>query len=179
MELLTIDHKDFTMYGECAKFDCIRDKARNSVGEENLMSAYTWTEGVVSVRKGDVLLNCGEKAPAVFFDNTEYPVWVYYTGPQFPSTIALHNIHFFIPYFKDKGIRDVYEITGIRTIKGSEAKQTEGADANTDELRLAFHLRYSRRLSADFQKIDTSRMVNYSFIDTTFSCIEKLKTDNI
>ena len=34
---------------------------------------------------------------------------------------------------------------GMRTITGKEAKQDEGADA-TDDLRLAFELRFSRQL---------------------------------
>lgn len=37
--------------------------------------------------------------------------------------------------------------------------------------RLAFELKYSRRLFADYQKIDTSGMINYTFIDTTFDQI--------
>lgn len=99
---------------------------------------------------------------------------LYYTGAMFPSTIALHNLHFFIPYFKDVGIRDVYEIVKIRTIKGSEAKQLEGVDERTDDIRLAFELKFSRRLFEECQKIRTNGMVNYSFIDTTFDGLEEL-----
>ena len=94
---------------------------------------------------------------------------LYYTGPRFPSTIALHNLHFFIPYFKEKGIRDVYEIVKIRTIKGSEAKQFDGVDEKKDDIRLAFELKFSRKLYNDYHKIKTFGMIDYSFIDTTFS----------
>lgn len=66
---------------------------------------------------------------------------LYYTGAKFPSTIALQDLHYFVPYIKGKGIRDVYEIVRMRTITGKEAKQEEGADA-TDDLRLAFELRF-------------------------------------
>ena len=99
---------------------------------------------------------------------------LYYTGPKFPSTIALHNLHFFIPYFKNIGIRDIYEITKIHTIRGSEAKQMEGADEQEDDIRLAFELKFSRKLYEDYQKIKTDGMVNYSFIDTTFDGLKKL-----
>ncbi|MCM1079727.1 MAG: hypothetical protein NC344_08455 [Bacteroidales bacterium] len=102
---------------------------------------------------------------------------LYYTGPQFPSTIALHNLHYFIPYLPDCGIRDVYEITGIRTIKGNEAKQQEGSSDKHDDLRLAFNLRYSRSISDDYRKIDTRGMIGYTFIDTTFSDVEKRITE--
>lgn len=96
---------------------------------------------------------------------------LYYTGPKFPSTISLHNLHYFIPYFKGKGVRDVYEITQIRTIKGSEAKQR---DAVGDDLRLAFHLKFHHKLSNDFVKIDTSKMIEYTFIDSDFSQLETI-----
>ncbi len=99
---------------------------------------------------------------------------LYYTGPNFPSTILLHNLHFFIPYFKEKGIRDVYEITSIRTIKGSEAKQFEPDAVNPDDIRLAFHLRFHHRLFEEVKKIDTSGIINRTFIDTCFDNLESL-----
>ena len=99
---------------------------------------------------------------------------LYYTGPKFSSTIALHNLHFFIPYIKEKGIRDVYEIVKIRTIKGSEAKQYDGDDENKDDSRFAFELKFSRKLYDDFHRIQTSGMIDYSFIDTTFSDLDNI-----
>ena len=92
---------------------------------------------------------------------------LYYTGPSFPTTIALHNLHYFIPYFKGKGIRDVYEITRVRTIKGSEAKQID-AEAGKDDLRLAFHLKPHHQLSDDYRAIKPHLLVDYTFYDTTF-----------
>ena len=105
-----------------------------------------------------------------FLDGT---ATLYYTGKQFPTTIALQNLHFFIPYIKGQGIRDVYEIVRVRTITAKEAKQTEGDEAPADDLRLAFELRFSRRLHPDYQKIDTRKLINYTFIDTTFDRIYK------
>ena len=99
---------------------------------------------------------------------------LYYTGPKFPSTIALHNLHYFIPYFKDKGIRDVYEIVKIRTIKGSEAKQLEGVREQEDDIRLGLELKFCRKLSDDYQTINTEGMISYTFLDTTFDALENL-----
>ena len=105
------------------------------------------------------------------FENGE--ATLYYTGPKFPSTIALENLHFFIPFMKGQGIRDVYEVTRVRTITGSEAKQSDsGADGN--DLRLAFELKFSRRLFDEYHRIDLKHMINYTFIDTTFDQIEDL-----
>lgn len=98
---------------------------------------------------------------------------LYYTGRKFPTNIALQNLHYFVPYFSSKGIRDVYEIVRIRTISTKEVKRTEDGKGQ-DDLRLAFELRFNRRLSDKFRKIDTHNMINYTFIDTTFDKLEKL-----
>ena len=76
MELLTIHHEDFTLYVECSKYDAIWGKAVRNVGSENLLTTYTWTDGVTSAKLGDEALENGGRARAVFFDNAEYPVWV-------------------------------------------------------------------------------------------------------
>lgn len=81
MELLKIKHQDFDMFIECAKFDGIWDKAKRNVGEENLTSTYTWSEGVMSIQRmpeddEPQSITYGEAAPAIFFDNADYPIWV-------------------------------------------------------------------------------------------------------
>ena len=100
-----------------------------------------------------------------FMDGT---ATLYYSGKQFPTTIALQELHFFMPYIKGKGIRDVYEIVKVRTITGKEAKQTDEDDADSKALRLAFELRYVRKQYAEFQPIDTTKMIVHTFVDTTF-----------
>ena len=100
-----------------------------------------------------------------FMDGT---ATLYYSGKQFPTTIALQDLHFFMPYIKGKGIRDVYEIVKVRTITGKEAKQTDEDDADSKALRLAFELQYVRKQYAEFQPIDTTKMIVHTFVDTTF-----------
>lgn len=106
-----------------------------------------------------------------FLDGT---ATLYYTGKHFPTTIALQNLHFFMPYIKGQGIRDVYEIVRVRTITAKEAKQTEGDEVPVDDLRLAFELQFSKQLFFDYQKIDTRKLVNYTFIDTKFDNLNKV-----
>lgn len=101
---------------------------------------------------------------------------LYYTGSNFPTTIGLHDLHFFIPYIKGKGIRDVYEVRRVRTITGKEAKGDEGGE---NDLRLAFELKFNRQLFDDYQMIDTSKMSNHTFIDTTFDQINNILKSNI
>lgn len=105
-----------------------------------------------------------------FMDGT---ATLYYSGKQFPTTIALQDLHFFMPYIKGKGIRDVYEIVKVRTITGKEAKQTDEDDADSKALRLAFELRYVRKQYAEFQPIDKTKMIVHTFVDTTFDKLEE------
>lgn len=116
-------------------------------------------------------------------DNRQYQAFMdgtatlYYTGKQFPTTIALQDLHFFMPYIKGQGVRDVYEIRKVRTITGKEAKQTDAEDADSKALRLAFELRFVRKQYTNFQSINTTKMIGYTFIDTTFDklgeCVSK------
>ena len=103
MELLTIKHQDFTMSIECSKFDAIWQKAASNVGVGNLTSSYSWSEGVLSVVRMDeeghkIALSLGDDAPAIFFDNAEYPIWVefedYVTSADFGSTLQSDNENF-------------------------------------------------------------------------------------
>ena len=117
-------------------------------------------------------------------DNVQYQAFadgtatLYYTGKQFPTTIALQDLHFFMPYIKGQGVRDVYEITKVRTITSKEAKQTDEDDADSKALRLAFELKYVRQQYADLQPIDTTRMIGYTFVDTTFEKLEECMATN-
>ena len=96
MELLTIEHEDFTMIVECTKFDNIWDKAKSNVGEDKLYSTYSWSEGVVSVKRTldadhEIDIEQGVPAPATFFDNADYPIWIefkdYVKDAQFGSIL--------------------------------------------------------------------------------------------
>lgn len=88
---------------------------------------------------------------------------IYYTGPKFPTTIPLDNLHLFAPYIKEKGIRDVYEIKKIRTVTSSEAK----SDGDGDDLRLAFELGKRIRTFDSYKPHDLT--ISYTFSDTVLS----------
>ena len=72
---------------------------------------------------------------------------------------------------KGKGIRDVYEITRVRTIKGSEVKQID-TEEGKDDLRLAFHLKPHHKLSQEYQNLKPHVLIDYTFLDTTFGEME-------
>ncbi|MCD8236956.1 MAG: restriction endonuclease-like protein [Prevotellaceae bacterium] len=98
---------------------------------------------------------------------------LYYTDSHFPTAIALQGLHYFMPYFKEQGIRDVYEIISMKIITAKEAEQTDGEDG-TDDLCLAFGLRFVRRQYAELHPVNTSLMLNNTFIDTTFDELSEI-----
>ena len=105
-----------------------------------------------------------------FMDGT---ATLYYTGKQFPTTIALQDLHFFMPYIKGEGVRDVYEITKVHTITGKEAKNTDTDDAESKALRLAFELRFVHKQYANYLPVETNKWIGYTFIDTTFDKLDE------
>ena len=100
-----------------------------------------------------------------FLDGT---ATLYYTGTEFPTDIDLDNLHFFIPYVN--GIRDVYQIVKIRTITSQEAKNLDPDDPKGKLLRIAFDLKFNRKLYANYQKLNLAKYPIFPkyFIDTTF-----------
>lgn len=77
-----------------------------------------------------------------FLDKT--PTKIYYTGKtrSFPSTIALNKLYYFMPYFKGKGVRDLYLIRIARI--GNKAEIHPESDDK--EPRLVFELEYLESL---------------------------------
>ena len=98
-------------------------------------------------------------------DNEEYflkeePTKIYYTGKtkSFPSTVAINKLYYFMPYIKEKGVRDLYLIRVVRI--GSKAEIHP--KSNDEEPRLVFELEYLESLS-EYKMLSLSR---YWFKDT-------------
>lgn len=173
MDLLTIQHEDFTMYVECTKFDAIWNKARGNVGEANLLSTYTWSEGVVSVKRNGELIAKGEKTPAVFFDNADYPIWVDFnkdvTDAQFGAMLQSDNDRFtfrkrtlagFINYGNDFGKSELNLVYQI----GKETKRfTLGYEVLSTKLNYHEHW---RKIIDDIEQ--EYRMLSLDYMKRTF-----------
>ena len=92
MNLLRIEHSDFSMQIDCDKFQEIWNKAVANVHEPNLYSIYCWSEGVEEVCLNDTPIVAGEKSTAVFFENADYPIWV-----EFNKSCAVREASFNAP----------------------------------------------------------------------------------
>lgn len=82
-------------------------------------------------------------------DNEEYflkeePTKIYYTGKTktFPSTVAINKLYYFMPYIKEKGVRDLYLIRVARIGNKAEIHPK----SNDEEPRLVFELEYLESL---------------------------------
>ena len=173
MDLLTIQHEDFTMYVDCTKFDDIWNKAKSNVGEKDLLSTYTWSEGVVLVERNGEPIVKDEKSPAVFFDNAEYPIWVdfkkHVEKAQFGSMLQSDNERFtfrgstlagFINYANDIGKSEL----NIVYQTGTERKRfTFGYEVLSTKLNYHEHW---RKIIEDIEQ--EYRMLSLDYMKRTF-----------
>ena len=88
---------------------------------------------------------------------------VYYTGKRFPATVALNKLYYFMPYFKGKGIRDLYLIKIARVGTRKEGQP----DNDPHDFRLVFEIQYLCELFDDYQPINLE--IWRTFTDTNMT----------
>ena len=105
-------------------------------------------------------------------DNEEYflkeePTKIYYTGKTktFPSTVVINKLYYFMPYIKEKGVRDLYLIRVARIGNKSEIH----IESNDEEPRLVFELEYLESLP-EYQMV---KLHKYWYKDTLLGRIMK------
>lgn len=86
----------------------------------------------------------------------------YYSGDTFPTTIPLDGIDYFAPYIPDRGIRDLYLVSGIHT-------STKAKGADDDKLRITFNLKYARTLFTDYKIVPLP--IQHTFNDTSLDIL--------
>lgn len=98
-------------------------------------------------------------------DNEEYflkeePTKIYYTSKakMFPSTVSINKLYYFMPYIKEKGVRDLYLIRIARI--GNKAEIYP--ESKDEEPRLVFELEYLESLP-DYEMVKLNR---YWYKDT-------------
>ena len=107
-------------------------------------------------------------------DNEEYflkeePIKIYYTGKTktFPSTVAINKLYYFMPYIKEKGVRDLYLIRVARIGNKAEIHP----ESKDEEPRLVFELEYLESLP-EYEMLSLTR---YWYKDTLLGRIIKDK----
>ena len=94
---------------------------------------------------------------------------IYYTGKDFPSTVKLNHLYYFMPYVKKKGIRDLYFIKVARI--GSKHEVQVKADPN--DLRLVFEIEFVKQLFDDYKPFNLE--IWHTFTDTYLDKILAMK----
>ncbi len=94
---------------------------------------------------------------------------IYYTGKKFPSSVALNKLYYFMPYFKGKGIKDLYLIKVARIGTRKEGQQ----DEDKNDLRLVFEIKFVKQLFNDFMPVNLD--IWRTFSDTTMENILSMK----
>ena len=104
-------------------------------------------------------------------DNAEYfldgaPTKIYYTGKtrNFPSTIALNKLYYFMPYIKGKGVRDCYLVRIARIGNKAEIHP----ETNDKEPRLVFELELVKQFP---EYINIQPNILYTYRDTTLGYV--------
>lgn len=105
-------------------------------------------------------------------DNEDYflkeePIKYYYTGKTstFPSTVVLNKLYYFMPYFKGKGVKDLYLIRVARIGNKAEIHP----ETNDKEPRIVFELEYLESLP-EYEMI---KLYRYWFKDTLLGSVMK------
>lgn len=105
--------------------------------------------------------------PDNFEQYIDRSVKIYYSGKRFPSTVALNNLYYFMPYLKGKGIRDLYLIKTARVGTRKEGQP----DEDKKDYRLVFEIEFIKQLFDDFKPIELK--IWRTFTDTTLDEIKR------
>lgn len=104
-------------------------------------------------------------------DNVDYftdgaPTKLYYTGKtrNFPSTISLNKLYYFMPYIKGKGVRDLYLIRIARIGNKAEIHP----NSKDKEPRLVFELELLKQFP---EYINIQPNILYTYRDTTLGYV--------
>ncbi len=94
----------------------------------------------------------------------------YFTRPKFPNTINLQEVEYFVPYFKGKGIRDIYKVHHINTC----TKKEFDPESDDERMRLLFQFKFVRHLFDEYKPHNLR--IWYCFTDTSVKEIIEEKT---
>ena len=92
---------------------------------------------------------------------------IYYTGKNFPTSVALNKLFYFMPYIKGKGVRDLFLIRIARL--GYRKEGTPEEDKN--DLRLVFEVQFVNQLFDDYKPVELK--IWRTFTDTTIGKLIK------
>ena len=145
MELLLVEHPDFTLTIDSDNFNKVWGKAlKNMASADNLVSLYEWKDDAKEtlLTSEERNIENGESSPAIFFDNADYPIWV-----EFNRSLPVVDAHLSLP-----------------------GKISKDADSNAKE---TFAFRKSAKMLTGFINYGNEIGKSYLRVDYTLSTGEK------
>lgn len=104
-------------------------------------------------------------------DNVEHYIdqtaKIYYTGKRFPASVALNKLYYFMPYIKNKGVRDLYLIKIARIGTRKEGQP----DNDPNDIRLVFEIGFVKQLFDDYKAVELK--IWHTFTDTTLGELKR------
>lgn len=186
MELLRVEHRDFTLQVDCDKFREIWNKAVANVHEPNLYSKYDWSEGVESVCINDISIAEGTESQAVFFDNADYPLWVEFktnvreasfnsANRKVAESFKFHQkkqiLSGFLNYGNEIGRSEI--VINYTLVNGEREKFRFAFDVLSTKLNYHEHW---REIISDIER--EYRMLSIDFLKKTFHSFEISETSS-
>lgn len=96
---------------------------------------------------------------------------IYYTGKRFPASVALNKLYYFMPYIKNKGVRDLYLIKIARIGTRKEGQP----DNDPNDIRLVFEIEFVKQLFDDYKAVELK--IWHTFTDTTLGELKRNLTE--
>ena len=144
----------------------MRQSYPDQIVKNTLRRAKTAKEAILDPQKNVLVCLVKKENLAPYLDHSAK---IYYTGRDFPSTVELNHLYYFMPYTKQKGIRDLYLIKVARI--GSKHEVQTTADPN--DLRVVFEIEFVRQLFPDYKPIDLN--IWHTFTDTKLEKILQME----
>ena len=137
----------------------------DEIVKNTLRGAKSSKEKILNMQKNVLVCLVKNENLAPYLDHSAK---IYYTGKDFPSTVELNHLYYFMPYTKKKGIRDLYLIRVARIGTKYEVRK----DADPGDLRLVFEIEFVRQLFPDYKPIELE--IWHTFTDTTLEKIMEM-----
>lgn len=191
-----IESQAYKQFGNAVNIETVKIFAKYLFGDKITLKKYSVQKNIIPID----FLKISKEFPKEIIENTSFnnnlnldlsknllislvkndtidllldgSINIYYTGKKFPSTIELNHLFYFMPYRKNKGIRDLYYIKVARI--GSKHEVHKDADPN--DLRLVFEIEFIKQLFPDYKPIRLD--IWNTFTDTTLEKILKKESYN-
>lgn len=150
-QLNLFDLFDQYAYGNIVENSCVHEENASLAASS---SVDLYKNVLVSLVKKDNLAQYLDKSAKI-----------YYTGKKFPATVELNKLYYFMPYVKNKGVKDLYLIKKARI----GTKKEVHPECDDKDFRLVFEIEFVKELFDDYQPIELK--IWRSFTDTTIQSL--------